>query len=184
VAIGLLALVTLPLPFLRSMGYGGLLIPLVSVVVALTLLPVVLVRFGDRLDWPHRRSDANASRAWSGWAHIIIRRRWTAALAAAAVLAALIVAVLGMNLGTDDPSALAKTGDAKTGLVELPRSGIASMPSPRARTVARRALRGRPPRAGLAPRRQGHRRRTQPARRLDQRGARDHRADPLRRPSR
>ena len=30
VAIGLLALVVLPLPFLRSMGYGGLLIPLVA----------------------------------------------------------------------------------------------------------------------------------------------------------
>ena len=30
VAVGLLALVALPLPFLRSMGYGGLLIPLVA----------------------------------------------------------------------------------------------------------------------------------------------------------
>ena len=30
VAIGLLALIALPLPFLRSMGYGGMLIPLVS----------------------------------------------------------------------------------------------------------------------------------------------------------
>jgi RND superfamily putative drug exporter len=126
VAIGLLALVTLPLPFLRSMGYGGMLIPLVSVLVALTLLPVVLARFGDLLDWPHRRSDANASRAWSDWAHAIIRRRWIAAIGAFAVLAALIVAVLGMNLGTDDPGALAKSGDAKTGLVELQRSGIGS----------------------------------------------------------
>ena len=42
VAIGLLALVALPLPFLRSVGYGGMLIPLISVLVALTLLPVVL----------------------------------------------------------------------------------------------------------------------------------------------
>ena len=39
VAIGLLALVALPLPFLRSMGYGGMLIPLVSTLVAITLLP-------------------------------------------------------------------------------------------------------------------------------------------------
>src|ERR1700716_409000 len=54
VAIGLLALVALPLPFLRSVGYGGMLIPLVSVAVALTLLPVVLHSLGNRLDWPHR----------------------------------------------------------------------------------------------------------------------------------
>ena len=44
VAIGLLALVALPLPFLRWVGYGGLLIPLISVIVAVTLLPVVLSR--------------------------------------------------------------------------------------------------------------------------------------------
>jgi MMPL family len=40
VAIGLLALIALPLPFLRSMGDGGMLIPVVSVLVAITLLPV------------------------------------------------------------------------------------------------------------------------------------------------
>ena len=33
VAVGLLALIALPLPFLRSMGYGGLLIPLVATLV-------------------------------------------------------------------------------------------------------------------------------------------------------
>src|SRR5262249_4263616 len=50
VAIGLLALVALPLPFLRSVGYGGMLIPLISVIVAVTLLPVVLSKLGPRLD--------------------------------------------------------------------------------------------------------------------------------------
>ena len=46
VAIGLLALIALPLPFLRSMGYGGMLIPLVSTLVAITLLPVVMAKLG------------------------------------------------------------------------------------------------------------------------------------------
>lgn len=46
VAIGLLALVVLPLPFLRSMGYGGVLIPLVIVAVILTLSPVLLATVG------------------------------------------------------------------------------------------------------------------------------------------
>src|ERR1700733_184351 len=68
VAIGLLALVALPLPFLRSVGYGGMLIPLISVIVAMTLLPVVLAKLGPRLDWPHVRNDAKASRAWTSWA--------------------------------------------------------------------------------------------------------------------
>src|SRR3954468_9180462 len=92
VAIGLLALVALPLPFLRSVGYGGMLIPLVSVVVALTLLPVVLHSIGPKLDWPHRRTDDLASRGWTRWAGGVVRRRWLAAASALIVLAFLVVA--------------------------------------------------------------------------------------------
>src|SRR5204862_2701642 len=88
VAIGLLALVALPLPFLRSVGYGGMLIPLISVIVAATLLPVVLSKIGSRLDWPHMRDDDKASRAWTGWAKLVVRRRWIAATGAALVLVA------------------------------------------------------------------------------------------------
>ena len=87
VAIGLLALIALPLPFLRSMGYGGMLIPLVSTLVAITLLPVVLATVGPRLDWPHRRTDDKASRAWTRWAAAVSRRRWLAAGAGMLVIA-------------------------------------------------------------------------------------------------
>src|SRR5262249_57240189 len=38
VAVGLLALIALPVPFLRSIGIGGMLIPAVSVLAAITLL--------------------------------------------------------------------------------------------------------------------------------------------------
>ena len=62
VAISLLSLVVLPLPFLRTVGFGGLFIPLVSVLVALTLLPVVLASAGRRLEWPRRRPPAAESR--------------------------------------------------------------------------------------------------------------------------
>ena len=43
-------MVVLPVPFLRAMGYGGLLIPLFSVLVAITLLPVLLATIGPALD--------------------------------------------------------------------------------------------------------------------------------------
>ena len=76
VAIGLLAMIVLPLPFLRSIGYAGMLIPLISVIVATTLLPIVLAKAGSRLDWPHVRSDDQASRAWTGWARLVVHRRW------------------------------------------------------------------------------------------------------------
>jgi MMPL family len=50
VAVGLVSMVVLPVPFLRSMGSAGMLIPLISVLVSvlvtLTLLPVLLAGVG------------------------------------------------------------------------------------------------------------------------------------------
>ena len=60
VAISLLALVVVPVPFLRSMGFGGMLIPLVSVAVVLTLLPSCCRSIGPRIDWPRIRHEGVA----------------------------------------------------------------------------------------------------------------------------
>ena len=124
VAIGLLALVALPLPFLRSLGYGGLLIPLVSTLVAITLLPVVLAKLGGRLDWPHRRTDDKASRAWTRWAQAVARRRWLAAGLGVAVVLALALAATDLQLGNSDADTVSRSGDARDGLVTLEKAGI------------------------------------------------------------
>ncbi len=124
VAIGLLAMIVLPLPFLRSIGFAGMLIPLVSVIVAVTLLPIVLLKAGSRLDWPHVRSDDQASRSWTAWARTVVRRRWVAAAGALLVLAALAVAATSLQPGSPNLSTLTKTGDAHAGLAALQQSGI------------------------------------------------------------
>jgi RND superfamily putative drug exporter len=123
VAIGLLALLVLPVPFLRSMGYGGALIPLVSVAVAITLLPVLLATVGPRLDWPGH-GGVEAGRWWTAWARLIVHRRWPAALASVLVLGALVSSATTIVVGQTRADALAKTGDAHAGLVALERSGI------------------------------------------------------------
>jgi RND superfamily putative drug exporter len=126
VAIGLLALIVLPLPFLRSVGYGGMLIPLVSVIVALTLVPAVLASIGPRLDKRRLRSDDKASRSWTRWAHLIIRRRGAAAGVAIVVLAVLLLSASHLKLGVANADSLAQSGDAKVGLDLLKKSGIGS----------------------------------------------------------
>jgi len=128
VAIALLALVALPVPFLRSMGIAGMLIPLVSVAVALTLLPVVLATIGPRLDRRHTGREDRASRAWSAWARIVLRYRWVAAVASTAVLAALLVAASMIQLGNPRADSLAQSGPAHAGLQQLSRSGIGTGP--------------------------------------------------------
>jgi RND superfamily putative drug exporter len=106
------------------MGYGGMLIPLVSTLVAITLLPVVLAKLGTRLDWPHRRTDDKASRAWTRWAEGVARRRWLAAGSGLAVVLALALAATDLQFGTADADTIARSGDAKDGLVALERAGI------------------------------------------------------------
>jgi putative drug exporter of the RND superfamily len=128
VAVGLLALVALPVPFLRSIGYGGMLIPLVSVVVATTLLPVLLATVGEWLDWPRRTRSNQASRFWTAWAALIVRRRWAATIVAVAILAALVVPLNSIVVGNPSADSLAQTGDARQGLVALENSGIGPGP--------------------------------------------------------
>ena len=128
VAISLLALVALPVPFLRSIGIAGLLIALVSVAVAVTLLPVVLATIGPRLDWPRNRRGAGASRAWSAWARLVVRHRWSAAVAATAVLAVLVIAASSIQLGNPQADSLANAGPARAGLEQLEDSGIGTGP--------------------------------------------------------
>jgi RND superfamily putative drug exporter len=128
VAISLLALLVLPVPFMRSIGVAGLLIALVSVAVAVTLLPVILATIGPRFDWPRNRHDAQASRGWSAWARLIVRHRWPAAAASTAVLVALVVAATNIQLGNPLASSLSKEGPARSGLENLEGSGIGTGP--------------------------------------------------------
>ena len=128
VAIGLLALIALPVPFLRSVGYGGMVIPLVSLAVVTTLLPVILSKMGGRLDWPHLRTDDRASRSWTRWGALVVRHRVVAAAVATVVLGGLVFAATTINLGSADgsPDTISQAGDAHQGLAALERSGIGS----------------------------------------------------------
>ena len=128
VAISLLALVVLPVPFLRSIGIAGMLIALVSVVVAVTLLPVLLATIGPKLDWPRTKREARPSRGWSAWARLVVRHRWAAAVGSTAVLAALVVAAASIQLGSPRADSLANAGPARAGLEKLQQSGIGTGP--------------------------------------------------------
>jgi RND superfamily putative drug exporter len=128
VAIGLLAAVVLPIPFLQSMAYGGLLIPLVSVAVALTMLPVVLATVGPRADRRRLRRTERAERHWASWARAVIRHRVIAVVSGIAVLVALIAVAGGIILGDPEADSLGGSGEPKAGLQALESSGIGASP--------------------------------------------------------
>jgi RND superfamily putative drug exporter len=129
VAVGLFALVALPFAFLRSLGYGGLLIPLVTVIAAITLLPVLLSAWGPRLD--RRRTKRNRhgkalrpSRAWTAWTRGIIRHRVLAISAGLIILGVLLGAATGLRVGEVQPTSLSRTGSAEEGLAALQHAGF------------------------------------------------------------
>ncbi|QXG75256.1 MMPL family transporter [Modestobacter sp. L9-4] len=125
VAISLLSLVVLPLPFLRTVGFGGLFIPLVSVLVALTLLPVLLVTVGRRLEWPRKTAPAAASRTWRRVGEVVVRHRVVAAVLATAVLVVLALPVLGIRLGSPEVAATATgSSPAATAFRQLADAGV------------------------------------------------------------
>jgi RND superfamily putative drug exporter len=124
VAIGLLAMIILPVAMLRSVGIGGVLVPLVSVAVAITLLPVILATIGPRLDWPRLRTERSASRVFSAWARGVYRHRWLAALGGVAILAALMLPALSLHLGLPGSSAEATSGPAHAALTTLTDGGV------------------------------------------------------------
>lgn len=124
VAIGLIALVIIPVPSLRSTGIGGLLIPLVSIAVVLTLLPAILGGIGPRVDWPRIRHEQSASKGWSRWARGVTNNRWLAAGTAAVILVLCIVPVFGLKVGQTSASAFSKVGSAHENYQKLVTSGV------------------------------------------------------------
>ncbi len=103
VAVGLLSLVVIPLPFIRSMGIGGMLIPLVSVTAAITLLPALLATFGTRINsvrvMPKRFVDHGHPETgnWGRWARFVLRHPWPVALSGLAVVGVLVAYGLQIN---------------------------------------------------------------------------------------
>ncbi|MDQ4082741.1 MAG: MMPL family transporter [Actinomycetota bacterium] len=106
VAIGLALMLAMPLPFMRGFGIGGLVIPLVSVVCALTLLPVLLYVVGDKLDRVRvvpklvlrRRADEERN-MWMRLARWIMRRPLPFAIGTSAVLLVVALPVLTLEVG-------------------------------------------------------------------------------------
>jgi uncharacterized membrane protein YdfJ with MMPL/SSD domain len=105
VGIGLALMLFMPLPFMRGFGIGGLVIPLVSVLCALTLLPVLMWFLAAKLDgvrllprWIIDRREAETN-FWVRLSRTIMRRPVLFAAGTAALLVALALPVLSLELG-------------------------------------------------------------------------------------
>ena len=119
VAIGLALLLFMPLPFMRSIGVGGFLIPIVSILAAATLQPALLSVYGRRgvkRFHPLRPLFARLPRPregmWARLAHAIMRRPLAFLAGGAAVLVAAAIPVYALKL----------TPGSASGIPQFPQS--------------------------------------------------------------
>jgi RND superfamily putative drug exporter len=132
VAVGLLSMVVLPLPFIRSIGIGGMLIPAVSVITAITLLPALLSLLGHRINrlrvMPKRVvavSDGESG-GWARWGAFVLRH--PAAVAAVGFAVAGLLVSFGLQINPSEAQAKDKpgAGDAFGGRDALAAAGISA----------------------------------------------------------
>jgi putative drug exporter of the RND superfamily len=130
VAVGLLSMLVIPLPFIRSIGIGGMLIPAVSVLAAITLLPALLAVLGTRINsvrlMPKRFVDHGHPEdgGWGRWARFVNRRPWQVATVGAVI--AIVLAVIGTQLNPNEAQLkrFPGTGTAIAGRQLLTNAGL------------------------------------------------------------
>jgi len=132
VAVGLLSMLVLPLPFIRSIGIGGMLIPAVSVITAITLLPALLAVLGTRINslrlLPKRFVDRGHPEdgLWGRWANFVMRRPVPVAAAGLAIVAVLVFYGVQLNPSEAQAKDFPGTGSAIQGRTALADAGISA----------------------------------------------------------
>ncbi len=124
VAVGLALLVFMPLPFMRSMGIGGLLVPLVSIAASATLLPALLSVMGRGVNRiriiPKRILDRRARQDTTGFWHSlatsIMRHPVAWFCAAGGLMVALALPALSLALTGGDNRGVPLTTESTRGL--------------------------------------------------------------------
>jgi RND superfamily putative drug exporter len=109
VIIALLGMFALGVSFLYGLAVAASLGVLLTMLAALTILPVLLSRFGERIGRLRRaRATATAEPAdartgfWPRWAALIQRHPWGAGIAGLGIMLVLSAPALSLNLGSSD----------------------------------------------------------------------------------
>jgi len=126
VAIGLALLFFMPLPFMKSMGIGGLMVPLVSIAAAATFLPALLAVMGQGVNRlrviPRGVLERRTQPEHGMWARIarsIMRRPVPYLVGAGAVMLALAYPAIDLQLTGGDNRGVPKTTESTRGLALL-----------------------------------------------------------------
>jgi uncharacterized membrane protein YdfJ with MMPL/SSD domain len=126
VAVGLALLVFMPLPFMRSMGVGGLLVPLFSIAASATFLPALLAVMGTKVNrlrvipksiLAHRAEGRTG--VWHRLARSIMRRPVLYLVLAGGLMVGLALPALGLKITSGDNRGVPLTRESTQGFALL-----------------------------------------------------------------
>jgi RND superfamily putative drug exporter len=137
-SLALLGMFLVPDTVLRSLALGAIVVAVVSIAVALTFHPALLMVLGDRIDklslpWLGKRVSASAGtvgRFWGGAIRAVVRHPTFSLVAAVALLLLATSPLLGLKLGAAGPSSLPDDSAGKQGLIALERDFPAGATDP------------------------------------------------------
>ena len=122
VAVGLALLVFMPVPFMRSMGVGGLLVPLFSIAASATFLPALLAVMGTKVNrfrviprsiLEHRAQGRTGF--WARLARSIMRRPVLYTVVAGGLMIGLALPALGLHVTSGDNRGVPLTKESTEG---------------------------------------------------------------------
>ncbi len=124
--VALLGLLLVPDTILRSLGFGAILVGLITMVASLTLLPALLSLLGDRVNALRLpifgREHPAESRFWTRAVGAVVRRPGAALAIGVLVLLAAALPVLDLRTGTAGVSSLPDGTFSKAGFLAVERS--------------------------------------------------------------
>ncbi|MEW6420788.1 MAG: MMPL family transporter [Deinococcota bacterium] len=124
VAIAMAALILPPIAFVRSMGLGGVLVVLLTVLASVTALPALLALLGERVNSPRLlrltwSQSGAASSSWTAFARRVTARPWLAVTLSSLFLLGLALPAFQMRTGYAGAWGLTPGVESRDALVDV-----------------------------------------------------------------
>ncbi|MFN8232588.1 MAG: MMPL family transporter [Actinomycetota bacterium] len=137
VVLALLGMFIIPTTIFRSLAAGAIFVTLVSIVSSMTLLPAVLAKLGDRINWPRLSKRARLDSphdvqggVWDRLARSVMARPWIYLIVSVAIMGGLASFYLQLNKGSSTDIEHLPDVPAKVAFLTLEREFAGGLADP------------------------------------------------------
>jgi putative drug exporter of the RND superfamily len=137
VVLALLGMFIIPTTIFRSLAAGAIFVTLVSIVSSMTLLPAILAKLGDRINWPRLSKRARLDTPydvpggiWDRLARSVMARPWTYLIVSVVIMGGLASFYFQLNKGSSTDIDQLPDVPAKAAFLTLQREFAGGLADP------------------------------------------------------